>query len=245
MNRFASASAALMIAGLSPAVWGQSSESGSTLVAPFKPGLTWKVEELPQNRKILFRGDAGSRPETSAPAAAGDAVLIEENTIIADGFRKQILPTDKLTRYIRGSLVITENSSGTDFSIESLDLDLARDRISSSRVLEFDWIAPQWRIGTALVEGVECDIFSRPWPYDSTEENSDAASASPRPDHRIYAAVGRADKLPRRLESPVAVKRYLFTMTNPLPELPAGAVLAIHRMNESAKEMAQRYAVPQ
>ncbi len=245
MNRFATTIAVLAMALFPLAGWAQIAESGAGLLAPFKPGLAWKVEELPQSRKILSRGDPASRTQTEAAEVTGPTGSGEDNTIMADGFRKQILSDDKLVRYIRGSLVISENSSGTEFSIESLDPDLARDRISSSRLLEFAWIAPQWKVGPAVVEGVECDVYARPWPLDAAVENSDAGQAGSLPDQWIYAAVGRTDKLPRRLESPVTVRRYRFTMKNPPPELPAGAVLAIHRMNESAKEMAQRYAVPQ
>lgn len=220
--------------------WAQTAETA--LLVPFRPGLAWTVEELPHSRRHLSRDLQGAGGTAGAPSPSGGTTVVEENVILADGSRKQVLPAEKRIRYLRGGVVVDENPSSREFSIGSLDPVVPRDRISSTKLLEFQWIAPRWKTGTAIVDGVECDVFASPPPANSPE---DSTEGTPPKNAWIYAAVGRADRMPRRLETPEGVWRYTFSMKNPPPELPAGAVLAIHRMNESAKEMAQRYAVPQ
>jgi len=222
--------------GLPLSGFGQAAEPS---LAPFKPGMTWKVEALPESRRTLTRGE---RAKAQTPDTGSEAKVVEENTILTKGFRKQILPDEKLERFIRGGLVLVPDESDGGFSIQSLDPDMTRDRISSKNLLEFSWIAPQWKTGTSVVDGVECDVYARPWPVESGDENPQASAGKAL---WIFAAIGRQDRLPQRLESPFDIRRYTFSVTNPPPELPAGAVLAIHRINEAAKEMAQRYAIPQ
>lgn len=237
MNKFTTiflSSAACMLSWIGT---GQSQESGRGGIAAFAPGMNWEVESLPESRRALSRG--GLLPQDKPAPTKETGRLLETNVILDQGFRKQVFHTDngeKLERYVRDGQLLVLEGNGT-FSFQPLDPDMPGGLLSSKNMTEFSWIAPKWKTGSATVDGAECDIYAR--PTDAEE------GTSPERKQWIFAAIGRADHLPRRLESPETVRRYTFSTTNPVPKLPDGVVLAIHRMNEAAKEISQRYAVPQ
>jgi hypothetical protein len=212
-------------------VFSQSPEAKAGGLRPFQPGLSWRLESLSESERIL------DKQKIPAPATAGKGRILEENLILGNGFRRQVtfLETgEKISRFIRGNLIIVENKG--EFFIESPDPDAPAP--SSKGFSEFLWVAPEWKIGTLVLEGVECDIFARPWPIDAPIPISG-------PPLRVYAAIGREDGVPRRLEAPGSVQRYISSMTTTITELPDGAILALRRMDEAAKEMGRRYAIPQ
>ena len=202
------------------------------LLAAPKPGLAWKVEVLPltEQTKASAIPKRGTGDDVEAKKQAEDSFLEEEN-LMGRGFleqKLQIRPGKFLTRYVQGNLVAYPADSGSGFVVEFLDESTRGGPASSERFLGFEWVAPRWLVGTATVDGIICDIYRAPWPL-SSEELSSAPPKEGEPS--LLAAIGKVDRLPRRLENPYLVRRLtILPPVDPPPALPDGVAAAIQEI---------------
>jgi len=209
-------------------------------VAALEPGMTWKVESLPSGRKILASPDRGET-QGSRAAGSGAATLVEEN-VIGNGFRLQkrmLGPLAPQTRLFQKDRCFVLLPDGRSYSIDFPDPEVPNEWVDSRHLREFDWVETRWRMETRLVDGVECDVYRRPWP------GGGASASAEEPGESEWVAIGRADRFPRRWESPGRTYRYVVLPRVSPPELPPGAVAAARELEERLERQAKRYRIPQ
>jgi len=220
-----------------------------TPVAVLRPGMTWKVDLLPDDQRTLFPNSQTKRPATSGGSSTK---VLEENVVGSGGFLKQTLYIEgrKLVRYAVGKMVVIESSDTSKLTIEPSSDEIYGGPISARRVQEFSWLSPEYYVGTTSVDGEDCDIYAAPWP------SPQAPNASPRPRNSsastaeergptMLAAISKKSRLPVRLEDPIQIRRYTFGSTKNPPVLPEEVMATLKRQEEAIRAEIQKYNLPQ
>ncbi len=236
---------------------GAETQSAPSLLAPLRPGATWKVKLLPETQRTKFpalQTDNQSAGKQAAPdSKLGDDLskALEENAVGQD-FRKQILFNQghRVVRYAVGNMVVIEFPGSGELTLEPSNDETYGGPLGSRQLLEFSWINPGCFEGTAVIDGVECNIYISSWPLSKTADASGSLQSS-RPvaaqkkSPTILAAISKKDRLPIRLEDPVEIRQYVFGFTKNPPALPAEVAEALQRQEQAIRSEIQRYNLPQ
>ncbi len=228
------------------------------LVADLQPGMSWKVERLPEElRTQLFDMENKKRSsnESSQSAAGTDqkpsSMLLEEN-LTGLGFRQQILYIEdhRIVRYGIGKMVAIESAGGTEFDLEPSNDETLGGPLSSHRLDEFLWVGPRFFAGSSRIDGVECDIYISPWPLPSTPNHAPTSlptrlEAIQRSDSTILAAISKNDRLPVRLEDPIQIRRYTFESTEHAQGLPVEVYSALERQGAAIRAEIRKFQLLQ
>jgi len=220
----------------------------SVPVAGLRPGLSWKVERLPESHRTrLSQTQAADRRSPAKPPLE----MLEEN-LTGQGFRKQImyLPGLRLVRYRVGKVVAIESAQGDEFVLETPGEETPGGPLGSRQLDEFLWVGPEFYAGSAWVDGIDCDIYISPWPLVRPPDGAPASEA-PRPGttrragSTILAAISKLDRRPVRLENPLQIRRYQFESLKNPPELPAAVNAALQKQEAAIRAEIQKYQLPQ
>lgn len=238
-------------AGLLLVAFGLSVESSGfaaeeSILATPEPGMQWRQEVLPLAQKTpLPSGPPNESSENSRTPEPTEAPFVEEENSMGQGFlaqKLQLRPGKFITRYIQGGLAVYEGLNGKAFSIELLDESIPGGMASLKRFNGFEWLQAKWLVGSALVDGVSCDIYVAPWPVPPVGE---PAAAPAKHGSVILAAIGKSDRLPRRLETQYLVRRFtILPRVHPPPLLPDGvkALIVEFQRKIEAQSKAVRFA---
>ena len=153
----------------------------------------------------------------------------------------QLRPGSYLTRYVLGNMVIQPEPGSPRFSVDLLDEGTPGGPADTKTFAGFDWLHARWLTGTAMVDGVPCDIYVAPWGDAADDKTPPPKSGEP----HLLAAIGKTDRLPRRLESPYLIWRFVILSEEvPPPELPPGAgeALAAFKKRLESRAKAIRFA---
>jgi hypothetical protein len=147
------------------------------------------------------------------------------------------------TRFVTKQFIFEESpETGQLVMWESVrDPDDPRSAESPDQLQEFDWIQPEDHHGVAVVDGVECDIYVAPLLDIHRESPLFETLQVP---FRL-AAIGKADRFPRRLEGPDGVRQYLPQPLVPVPTMPNAAARLLKEYREQVELQANRFKMPQ
>jgi len=214
-------------------------------VTPLRPGMSWEVRLLPEEERTPSP-KLRSRPvEKENVRSAGGGRLLQRNTM-GKNFRWQELyesGDESKTRFVTKQFIFEESpETGQLVMWESVrDPDDPRSAESPDQLQEFDWIQPEDHHGVAVVDGVECDIYVAPLLDIHRESPLFETLQVP---FRL-AAIGKADRFPRRLEGPDGVRQYLPQPLVPVPTMPNAAARLLKEYREQVELQANRFKMPQ
>lgn len=221
------------------------------LIAPLSPGMAWKVEVLPEK----FKTDP-EKVGSALLAGPKEGKLVEEN-VVGEDFRQQKVPVEDgnfRIRLVKGPVVLLMDADGKKYSLDYSDDEMQESRIDANYLQEFSWVGSEWLVGRGMVDGVECDLYFKPRtqvPHTEAAPNDPDSVDFVQPQGSRFAAIGREDRFPRRLEleAPVglgSLRRYtLLPPVSPLPTLPEQAAEIIREIEEKIEQQSRRYRIPQ
>ena len=220
---------------------GSSPAAGENLIASPHPGLAWRKEALPESMRTR---PADDKPGQKPDPARKEKIFIKEENVMGAGFLRQKLqlrPGSFLTRYVQGNMVIQPQPAPPGFSVDLLDEGTPGGPADTKTFAGFEWLHPRWLTGTTLVDGVACDIYVAPLGVTADSKAPPPGDGEP----HMLAAIGKTDRLPRRLESPYLIWRFaILPNAAPPPELPPGVVeaLAAFKKKLESRAKAVRFA---
>jgi len=200
-----------------------------------QPGDVWLVELLPETERLDSQGERlHAKPSAEEDA---DGVVIEKN-VVGQGFRRQTFFSESgqksSERLIKGVAVLQSANDGASYELDILSDEFAGGRVSSERLREFDWLKNAVKIGSAILDGVECDLYAPAGKEGSREEV--------RLEDAQWAAISRTDGRPKRQQNELGVYRYTWSAQAP-PELPAAAAETLERFYRAAQRQRDRHNV--
>jgi hypothetical protein len=213
-----------------PNAFGDAHDAG-LIARPF-PGLAWTVEALPLNQRTTPPGD--SEAAHTKPPLDPDSLYVEVINEMGEGFLKQQIQTRKdhfLVRYVVGRLLVLWDHEKEEFLLLELDEDAPGGGVSMTKFLGFEWLDPKWLVGEREVDGVKCVVYVAPWPLSAAGEVPPVQN----PSGYVLAAIGKEDKLPRRLENPYLIRRYTMG-TNDQMSIPAAVLELLSTFREHVRE---------
>lgn len=213
-------------------------------VAALEPGMAWKVESLPGAQAVLESPERSGAATQESDAEKPKSMVVEEN-VIGNGFRlqkKTLQPGNTQTILIQDDRFFILLADGVSYSVDFPDPEIPWTLVNSKRFREFDWVESQWWTERRIVDGVECDVYRRPWHPGLT---ADEAAKRGDTGEVESVAIAHGDRFPRRWETPGKIYRYVSQPRVSPPDLPAAAAEAARELEERLERQANRYRIPQ